>query len=405
MKLLLAIIIALALAALIGTMAGEDNGYMVLSFAGGTIQTSANTFFICLILFFIVFYFLLRFLFRLFSAPGDYQKYRQRKNVENNANYLTDGMNALIEGDWRKAENLLIKGVKYSENPVLNYLGAARAAQQLGAMDRRDEYLSLAYSQTGRVPPAVAITQAKLQYDLNQKEQALATLTKLHEDNPGQPEVNRMLLTSYVDTKEWDKVLGLLPRVKKQSGMTADMIKAYELKAYAGQLERAGALANEQRLSKVWLSIPRKYRGELFLIDTYVQQRLQFEHHQDSELLLRKAIKKQWDDRLIELYGLVEGNTPSSQLAFAEGLLSQYPNNASLLLTLGRLCLKNELWGKAREYFEDCVALKPSPEIYYELAQLLQHQLDEPELAANYHRQGLAMAAGDQPTLLLADQS
>ncbi len=392
MKLLITVIIALALAALIGVVGGSNDGYMVFSFGDYTVQTSFNFFIISLILLCISFYILTRLIFKFASAGKDYQKYKQRKDSINNAEYLSSGMTALIEGNWRKAESLLSKGAKYSKNPTLNYLGAARAAQQMGELDLRDHYLSLAHDLHDK-NASVGITQAKLQMDQNQREQALATLTKLHDDDPKQVEVNRMLLSSYIDLQEWSKVLELLPKLKKQSALIADMYKAYELQAYAGKLEDAGLSNNEQTLSNTWLAIPKKLRAELYLIDVYVQQRLRFENHQDSELLLRKSIKKEWDERLVRLYGLVKGNDLSAQLSFAEGLLKNHANDPTLLLTLGRLCIKNQLWGKAREYFEECAEYEKSPELFYELAQLLQQELNEPELASNYHRLGLSIAA------------
>lgn len=392
MKLLITIIIALVLAALIGVVGGNNDGYMVFAFGEYTVQTSFNFFIIGLILLCLSFYIVTRLIFKFASAGKDYKKYKERKDSINNAEYLSNGMTALIEGNWRKAETLLRKGAKYSKNPTLNYLGAARAAQQMGEVELRDHYLSLAHDLQSKTA-SVGITQAKLQIDQNQREQALATLTKLHDDDPKQVEVNRMLLASYIDLQEWSKVLDLLPKLKKQSALTADMYKAYELQAYAGKLEDAGLSGNEQTLSKAWLAIPKKLRSELYLIDVYVQQRLRFENHQDSELLIRKTIKKEWDERLVRLYGLVNGNDLSAQLTFAEGLLKNHANDPTLLLTLGRLCIKNQLWGKAREYFEECAEYEKSPELFYELAQLLQQELNEPELAANYHRLGLSIAA------------
>jgi HemY protein len=41
----------------------------------------------------------------------------------------------------------------------------------------------------------------------------------------------------------------------------------------------------------------------------------------------------------------------------------------SLLLTLGRLCLQNSLWGKARDYLENSLQVQRNPEACAELAQ------------------------------------
>ncbi len=67
----------------------------------------------------------------------------------------------------------------------------------------------------------------------------------------------------------------------------------------------------------------------------------------------------------------------------AEQWLTAHPTDAHLLLALGRLSLRNQLWGKAREYFERSLQEQPSPEVFAELARLLQ-SLKEPERSAQY---------------------
>ncbi|MFQ5936992.1 MAG: heme biosynthesis protein HemY, partial [Acidiferrobacterales bacterium] len=82
------------------------------------------------------------------------------------------------------------------------------------------------------------------------------------------------------------------------------------------------------------------------------------------------------------------GDSPSAQLETAEGWLSTRPDNPSLLLTLGRLSLQNELWGKARSYLESSAQRRPTAQTYRELAALME-RLDEPDKALDYYRRGL----------------
>jgi HemY protein len=48
------------------------------------------------------------------------------------------------------------------------------------------------------------------------------------------------------------------------------------------------------------------------------------------------------------------------------------PRDGALLLTLGRLCRQQQLWGKARSYLEAALAIAPSRAAHVELAQLLE---------------------------------
>ena len=59
-------------------------------------------------------------------------------------------------------------------------------------------------------------------------------------------------------------------------------------------------------------------------------------------------------------------------------------------MTAARLCLRNELWGKARSYLESVISLRPTPEAYSEYGRLL-NQLGEADAAADAYREGLGL--------------
>ena len=86
-------------------------------------------------------------------------------------------------------------------------------------------------------------------------------------------------------------------------------------------------------------------------------------------------------------FGLIEGTDSSKQLKRAEGWLNNHSEDPDLLLSAARLCLRNELWGKARSYLETVISLRPTPEAYQEYGALL-NQMGEADAAANAYRDG-----------------
>ena len=97
----------------------------------------------------------------------------------------------------------------------------------------------------------------------------------------------------------------------------------------------------------------------------------------------------------MRLFGLVEGNDASKQLKRAEGWLSNHSEDPDLLLAAARLCIRNELWGKARSYLETVISLRPTPETYQAYGALLT-QMGEADAAADAYREGLGMVSGNQ---------
>ena len=93
------------------------------------------------------------------------------------------------------------------------------------------------------------------------------------------------------------------------------------------------------------------------------------------------------------LFGLLLGRPlvkATNQLQTAEAWLKDHPNDPSLLLTLGRLCLQTSLWGKARDYLESSLRVQRNPEACAELARLLA-QLGDTERSNQLFQEGLGL--------------
>jgi HemY protein len=75
----------------------------------------------------------------------------------------------------------------------------------------------------------------------------------------------------------------------------------------------------------------------------------------------------------------------------AEGWLQAQPRDAPLLLTLGRLCARQGLWGKAQSYLEASIAIEPTWSAQLALAQL-HEKLGNAEAAHRHARESLDLA-------------
>ena len=393
MRFLLLILFALLLAVAIGSVAGSDTGYVLMTISGWTIQTSATLFIMVLFLSFIVIYFSVRSLVRFWQMPRDIKIWKQHRNQRRAEKYLTHGLINMTEGRWKQAERNFCKAAPYSREPYVNYLCAARAAQELRAVDRRDDYLRLAYQNNPDASLAVGITQAELQLNQQQTEQALATLKHLQNKQPDQIQVKQLLLDTYTDLDDWQSVLNLIPSIEKTSLYPREQIQAKQLDAYAGLLKEAGSLKDREKLNTLWLNIPRKLKQHFYLIEVYVTERLKFEDTSDCEVLLRAALKRQWDHMLVRLYGLVIAVDSDKQQATAESWLQNHSRDPVLLLTLGRICMRNQLWGKARDYLQESLDVQANAEAYYEYARLHEHEGNREEASVCYEK-GLALATG-----------
>jgi HemY protein len=392
-KLLLTSLLALLVAIAAGVLLSGDSGRVLLVIGGWTVQMSAGVFAVTAVMVIVVGFLVMRFLIALLFLPRSLRQRSGIRRLRLSEQHLSNGMRALAEGDWKRAEQAFRKGAAYSRAPQVNYLFAAQAAQRQGAGDRREQYLrQLRDGGDGAV--ALGLARAELQLVRNQPEQARATLRELDAQHPGRPRVQALLLDAAMSRGDWSEALALLDNLEKRRVLPPERIGARRLEAWSGLLTEAARSGSHERLEGVWQSIPGRLRRDLRLIEIYVGARLQFPDTADCEVLLRSVLKRHWDAGLAALYGRVQGRDAAKQLRTAEGWLSEHPRDTALLLALGRLCRRGGLWGKARNYLEEALKQGPNPEACRELADMLEQRGDHAAATA-WYRRGLGAATGE----------
>ncbi|WP_404367607.1 heme biosynthesis HemY N-terminal domain-containing protein [Marinobacter sp.] len=293
----------------------------------------------------------------------------------------TQGLLALAEGNWPRARKLLEASADQADTPLINYLAAAQAAFESGDHEAVDELLRKAFESTPGSDLAVGITQAQLQLAGNRLEQALATLIRLRKQAPQHPFVLKLLKNAYVRLEDWRELSKLLPELRKRDLLEATELDELERRTWQNLLQRAAEECRRQSvggqslepLNRLWDEMPGFLRKDEQIVYEYARLLADLGDEAQAEALVRKILRNHWSDELINLYGRLEGRKTDEQLLAAERWLQDRPNNAELLLALGRISLRNELWGKAREYFETSLRLRRSREAMAELSRLNAH--------------------------------
>lgn len=392
MKWLATFLLLLLIGAAVALELRQDPGYILMGYGPWTVEMSLALFVLLLLATFVALYFSLRLWITVLNVPQLIRDWYQRRNWNKASVALADGLVAHAEGDWGKAEKTLIAHARISQTPVLNYLAAARAAHAQGADDRRDRYLQLAQESAPRADIAVELTQAELQVEKGQYEQALATLQHLRQLAPKHVYVLKLLVRLYRQHQDWEEVLQLLPVLRSRQVLTADELRQLERSAYVHLLTQAARDKDPVKVQNLWARVPKALRWDEKVLSVYASQMLALNEGALVEPLLRTALERRWSDHLVYLYGMIVEPNSARRLAHAEGWLKDRTRNAALLLTLGRLCMRQRLWGKARAYLEASVANGALAESYHTLAQLLE-QMGEGDRSVQYYHRGLELAA------------
>ena len=354
-----------------------DRGYVLFAYQGFRYQSSLWAF-IALVLVLAVVYYLIKWLLRLVLVStrlvNPWSGLHRDRRIRNAAEH---GLQDLVEGRWAKAQRQLVRAAEADEQPLVYFLGAARAAHEQGQYTESDALLERALQAQPQAELAVALTHAELQQRRGERAAALETLQAMRQRHPGHQLVLRQLHGLMLRESDWSGLLGVLSELRKEKVLPAAELDEVERRAWRGRLTQLGAQDSEDTLSelnKAWQHLSSSLRHEPELVATYVEQLRRLGAHEDAEQVLRHSLKREYDPCLARFYGVVRGSDPARQLQQAEGWLKQHPEDPALLLTLGRLCLQNQLWGKALDYFESSLALERHPETCAELARLLAQQ-------------------------------
>jgi HemY protein len=406
MKRLLVYGVLLILLALWGfDIIGPDAGYVLVILGQKTLETSL--WFACFLVLAIaiIWWLLRRFVHVSWSLAQNITDFFVFGTAERASKRSASGMIDFLSGDWLHARKKLLRTAAKVESPLVNYLAAARASVELGDQEEALRILNEAQKKHGHNAVPIGVAQARMEMASGRYEQAKIILLALQQKAPRNAIVMSALREVYEVRRDWVALGDLLPQIRKYKVCPVTDIHQMESSVAIGQLElasefaaRAAVVERLAILRKAWGRVPPYQQRVPRVIAAYASALIENLQDQEAEILLRKSLGKSWDDSLAELYGLLRVADLAEAMRTAEGWLKYYPQNAVLLRTLGRLSLRNQLWGVARDYFQRSLAVKKDPETYSELARLL-YNLGDTQKSMEVYQAALQVSSPALPDL------
>ncbi len=326
-----------------------------------------------------------------FALSVSAKHFFSKRSDERSRNLTNKGFMAYAEGHWDSAEKLLLKGAKESKQPLINYLAAAMAAQKTEDYEKRDKFLQSAHRVMPEAQVAILLTQAQLQFDAHQLEQALATLRHIEEIAPSHPYVLRLLKDVYEQVGDYDSLLDLLPRLLSQKVVAKADKNDQELKIHQARLQSAITQELGSKVHLCWQDVPRSLRKHEILVSLYASFLARKGDTEQACELIASALKSSWSPKLIKLYGSIHCGEVAKQRKVAESFLKLHGGEVDLVLCLTRLCMREKLWGQAKDYCLQAIEQGEVCEALYLYGELLE-QAGEPSEALRYYK----MASGGQ---------
>lgn len=380
--------IILVIAVWLGIIIHRDPGYILITYQSWSLETTLWFGILAILVFFLLLYFLLRFFHGTSRLSEKWQHWLERRS-EKKSNQLTfQGLLELAEGKWKQAEKSLAKGVKHSRNPLINYLGAAKAAQHEQLFEERDNYLRLAHQNCTQAEIVVALTQAQLQVDARQWELALATLRHLHQLAPSNIVALALLKTVYYELNDWAGLQKLLPELIRYKTDSTPALLALDQQTNYSLLNLAINSHNSQEINRIWQEMSKQCQQDPKILRLYLKYLITSGEIHKAEAILRENLKRNWNVQLAAMYGDIKTDQPEKQLAQAENWLKNHSNDLGLLLSIAKLNIYVGEYEKAKQYLLQSLQIERLQETLTELGQIFEKQ-QKFQMASQYYRQAL----------------
>lgn len=376
-------LVVAALAVGLALLARMNEGYVLLVAPPYRIEISLALTVILTAAAFALGYWLLRLVIHTLRLPAYVADFRSRQRHLRSEEAMRGAWLAYLEGRYARAEKFATRAYELGETPALAALMGARSAHQLRDPERRDGWLARAESAGPDAKSARLATQAELLLDERRFEDARAVLQELHASGPRQVATLRLLLRAEQGLKNWDEVLRLVSQLEKRRALTHEAARQLAVTAVNENLRRKANGAEEVR--EFWKRLGPDLQREHRVVGTAARLFMRLGDCRTAHAILREALLAQWDEELVRLYGECADSDAMDRLEQAERWLADHPRDPALLLTLGRLCVMRELWGKARSYLEASLSEQATRGAHIELAQLFD-RLEQPEQANVHYR-------------------
>ncbi|HSG76572.1 MAG TPA: heme biosynthesis HemY N-terminal domain-containing protein [Burkholderiales bacterium] len=383
---LLAVFAAAAALAVFGHL---DRGYVQFAYAEWRVEMSLLLYAVLALLAFIGAFIAVRMLQHTVALPAYVRAYRARRRRERAQAALASALQAWLEGRYARAEKEATRAFDGAASPGLAAIIAARAAHELGAPERREQWMTRAQEAGQR--GAAMLSRAVMALGERDYGSAADALHSLQGSGARQFATLRLLLRAERGLRNWEEVLRLTQQLAKRDAIAPGVAEEYRVQAHVELL--AQAAADRGTFEERWRKIPSREQSIARIAGAAARHALALGLTNLARDAVEKALAKEWAPALAALYGELpgmeqpaRGEEARRRIERAEKWLLEHESDPQLLAALGRLCAHAELWGKAQNYLEASLSFEESRATHLELARLLDRLERSAEAQPHYRR-------------------
>ncbi|KVE39297.1 heme biosynthesis protein HemY [Burkholderia sp. TSV86] len=375
-----------AIAAALATLGRFDTGQVLIVYPPYRIDLSLNFFVLAIIVVFIALYALTRIVRNIWRMPRRVAAYRAKMRAERAQTSLRDALANLYAGRFSRAEKAARDALVIDANQSAASLIAASAAHRMHEYARRDEWLAKVDGQDWQ--DARLLATADMRADGRDAQGALAALAEMQASGGKRIHAQQIALRAQQQLKNWPEVLKLAKALEKREALHP--AAAVRLRQQAAEHLLRERRHDADALLEVWQSLSVAERQSPRLADLAAELLIALERRQEARRIVEEALAHNWNARLLRRYPDTADADALPLIQKAEAWRKDRLEDADLLFALGRLCQRQQLWGKAQSFLEAALKLADEESLkiraHRALARLFE-QLGETDKAAQHYRE------------------
>ena len=295
-------------------------------------------------------------------SNNTYSWFSRRKRVKAQKQTL-EGLMRMDEGDYFKAEKLIGKNAKHSDEPVLNFIKAAEAAQQRGDEFSANRYLIQATEIAGTDSLILEIARTRILLQQNKLPAARSSVDSLLEMSNRNKEVLKLAVDIYLRSKAYQALDEILDSVENNGLFSTEEFQELRTQTENGLLDEKMNEEGVDGLLAWWDDLPRRRRNNVDLKVGLIQRLIDCNDHESAAEFTLEILKKIGD------------NTPISKALCTQITRLQPEDNSKLIKlvakrakraddvekccinrALGYLYVRNNEFSQAAEVFKKVIA-------------------------------------------------
>lgn len=355
MRLLAAFLLLAALAVAFALLARTPAGYVQVVLPPLRVEMSLFVFVLAALGAFLALYGAMRLVAHIVAMPREVRAHRSRQQLERARARQDAALVALLEGRYNRARELAEEALALPRSGGLPALLGARAALDMRDFATAATLLARSDARVTSLAVPRLMLEAELALEQGQAGEALARLDELKREAGAHTAALRLSLRTLNAAGRSAEVPGVVDQLVRRGVYDAD--QGALLRASAQGEWLASLALDAAGLRDAWNRMPEADRLHPRVARAAAASFARLGGDREAVDILTRSLERHWDPALVALFGECRPADVARQLEVAEGWLAAHRDDAVLLATLGRVCERAGLWGKAQSYYEASLAV------------------------------------------------